>query len=372
MRLTITDRKALRAALAECKRIARGASKSMPPLRTVRVAAAGDATFAATDLEVRVQLWVSACVAGEGERAVDAAALAAAVGKLDKKAPVTIEADGERGIAVECAGVRTTLDGIDLAELPEIPELPIGSPCGAADSTELAELLAVTYAASTDATRYNLNGVRIRKLDAVWQAEATDGHRLARVTGTLGNVDPLAEPEGAIVPKVAADAILRALGKRPTGAVFIEADARLLSVLGDRWSVQARLIEAEFPRTDQIVPSAKRSDTWYLDRDSLASALRAVEPAANPRSHAVRVTLNGSAKIEAEHEGSAASAEIEAEGPDGEAERVVGFNATYLLDALDHADAIGRIGLQVADELAPARIDTDHGDRLAIVMPMRL
>jgi DNA polymerase III sliding clamp (beta) subunit (PCNA family) len=131
--------------------------------------------------------------------------------------------------------------------------------------------------------------------------------------------------------------------------------------------MQTKLLDNAYPPTDQVVPSLDRPIKVTVEQALFTKALRQVSRVAD----SVRLVVNGEITLSTSH-------------PDlGDAEVVVpvietnhcgddleiGFNTSYLLDAISGADIID-LGFSNG-ALDPLRIDLGGG-YLAVVMPTRL
>jgi DNA polymerase-3 subunit beta len=228
------------------------------------------------------------------------------------------------------------------------------------------------YATCADETRYNLNGVYLEVLPDVGKLRmvATDGHRLAHVDRSVGEgIESL--PAGIIIPRKGLAELKRLVDEEDAEEVEIGFEGNSGLVRKGEVTLAMRLIEGEFPNYRQVIPKdgGKRLS---VPSEPFVRALRRVHLLSSQQSHAVKVEVKE------------AQLAISARNPDlGEAreeldvdyageELEIGFNARYLLDALQ---ALGAkevtIGLQ--DGLSPVQIrPADDDESLAVVMPMRL
>ena len=131
---------------------------------------------------------------------------------------------------------------------------------------------AVRHAASTDETRYNLNGLHFR---GDGTTEATDGHMLIRIKAATPAYDEHPNgtegvPEPFILPLEAAHRVAKAIPKRSPSPVLTHAaldvpstngngSARFVVTdgyngTGNEQAIEAKKIEGEYPNTDQVIP----------------------------------------------------------------------------------------------------------------------
>jgi DNA polymerase-3 subunit beta len=357
---------------------------TMPILANVLLAAeagrgGGQVELAATDLEVGVRTTVPAeHVAGAGRLTVHAKKLYEIARELPAGSVRVVARDNQHA-ELSAGKVVVTLVGLSAEEFPAIP--------GRADAafapmdlpTVRAMIEGTLYAASSDETRYNLNGVFLERVEKdgakAARMVATDGHRLALVDRPIaGGLDGLSR--GVILPRKGLSELKRLLdevgdeggAEGSLKAAFRENSG--LFLVGDTLLVM-RLIEGAFPDYRQVIPRASDGGA-RVDREALARALRRISIVSAEKSRAVKLALAPGAL------------EISTTNPDlGEAKEelemeysgrpiTVGFNARYLLDflAVTHTDTVV---LDLADETSPGLLrGLGEEGHLGVVMPMRI
>ena len=327
--------------------------------------------LAATDLEIGIRSVHEADVKTAGGLTVSAKKLYEIVRELSDE-PIQLEVAKEAYLTVTCGRATFTLAG-NAAE--EYPTLPSFSAKGTVNISALvlSDMIERTvYAASTDETRYNLNGVYLESLAETGKIRmvATDGHRLGYVDRELG-LQLEGFPQGVIIPRKALAEIKRLLDEDVSEDLELGFEgnsglARLGSV-----TLVMRLIEGEFPNYRQVIPE-EITHTITIATEGLVRALRRVVLLSNERSRAVKLELR---------EGELS---LTSNNPDlGEAQDIldidfagegltIAFNARYLLDCLAVVKA-KEVRLALKDSLSPMRVSpADDDDVLAVVMPMRL
>lgn len=179
-------------------------------------AAAGTIAVTGTCYDTTGRAHAVADVEADGTALVPGKFLAAMVGNLPKREPVTVDASPDAGVAViTCGPARWTMPMLPAAEYPVMPEMP---PAAATmNATDFAEAVAaVACAASTDDTLPMLTCVAIEVAGDGLTLVATDRYRLhvARVAATLEG-DP---PEG---PLLIPARVLAAYAKAADGKVTL-------------------------------------------------------------------------------------------------------------------------------------------------------
>ena len=354
-----TDCRALSGALGELVRVA-DQRASVPILSHVMLrAAAGVLTLRATDLSRNLTCQLPA--EGDLVTCLPAKLLAALVkpeGRSDA-GDVVIEPEGETSCTVTLDGLTSRVHAMS----PE--EFPAGL---AADDTQwsllalwpavaIGEALRfVLPAASPDEGRPHLNGVCLD----LGRIAATDGHRV-HVAELPGQI-----PEPMLIPLQAAVTLDRIL-KLDDQVILARADDVLRMRVG-AWELETRLVDARFPPVDKVIPG-DRPVTMSLDSALLLKALSRVSRLSRER--LIRVTVNGQITITTT-DPDLGTAEVVVPVLDTSHEGddlVLGFNSTYLSDALGSSRDVVRFGM--AGPTDAVRLDLDEG-RFAVIMPMRL
>jgi DNA polymerase-3 subunit beta len=227
-------------------------------------------------------------------------------------------------------------------------------------------LAQTSFAVSHDESRFALNGVLFMLQPKEARFVATDGHRLAVATRSVGQ--GLSGVTG-IVPRKAVTEILRVLGASEDVQVAITENQFVLQM--PNFVMTARLIEGQFPNWEAVLPRA-HPGRLTVKRAALAAALRRVSVMAEERNKLVRLTLApGSLTLAAaSHDVGEAEEVLEVDYTGGEV--AIGFNARYILDALGPMDREDVI-FEFKDGLSPGLLRSAGDDRYScVIMPMRI
>lgn len=318
----------------------------------------------ATDLEVGVVLNLS----GErepGDRpiALPAKKLAELVKALPKAMKqITITTDDTTTATVAGARIPWTAPDDFPSVVPTEAE-PVAVP------GLRAALQRVEAAVSHDESRYALNGVYLDL--AKGAVVSTDGCRLHRVAV------PAVEAPSAILPPKAVALLTGPLGRLMDQQLTPDGLAEQVAVtektcripLVNSGFLVARTIEGTFPDYEAIMPKPPYGLT--APREALVEAITAASTVAESRNKPVALILDATPSVYAsDPETGQMTAPIEGATYDGKKALTVGFNARYLLAALDACEQ-ETVTLRVNDDQhAAARID--DGAFSAVIMPMRI
>jgi len=325
---------------------------TIPILGHVRLVSTGDRLqITATDLDI-VATDVAWCEGTAGSACVDAKLFTAVVNKAGADLNISLK----DGILV----VKSGRSLFKLASLPadDFPDLPAAK-FDAEFDIDLAQLFApVSFAISTEETRYYLNGIFFRGgANAV--AVATDGHRLAR-----NNAGDLPDFAGVIVPR-------KTVSLLPKGTVSVAvSDSRIRVAKGD-FVILSKLIDGTFPDYERVIPKDNDKAIGF-DGDDMRSAASRVAVVSSERGRAVRLNFAGGAvKLEvnsAEFGSAVDEIQVDYSGEPIE----IGFNSAYLSELVGIFPP-GDIMLALSGGGSPAVFTSAAAEGLlCVLMPCRV
>jgi DNA polymerase III subunit beta len=340
--------------------------QTLPILANVLLEAAGDTVrLTATDLEVGARVSVPAKVGAKGAITVSARKLAEIVKELPAAA-VALKVSENVTVTLRCGGATYRMVGLAPDDFP--PVVP-ASPQSwvSVEAKVLREMLTQTsFAVSHDETRYALNGVLFAFQGKDVRMVATDGHRLALSTRSLGQ--GMASATG-IVPRKAVTEIMRVIGAGEEVQIAITENQFVLQM--PNFVMTARLIEGQFPNYEAVIPKG-HPGRLTTARSGLSAALRRVAVMAEERNKPVKLALSpASLKVSASSQELGEAEEILEVEYAGE-EMVIGFNSRYLLEAMAALER-DQVVLEIKDAQSPGVIKSVEGEGYCcVIMPMRI
>ncbi len=332
----------------------------------------GSLEIAATDLEVGIRSSHPCEVAKPGSLTVSARKLHEIVRELpDEK--IHLEASSNAYLTLRCARAEFTLAGTTAEEYPSLPQFAPQS-LATVPAAIVSEMINRTmYAASTDETRYNLNGVYVERIPDTGKLRmvATDGHRLAYVDRPLGDGFASLSEQGVIIPRKGLAELKRLVDEEDADEVELGFEGNNGLARKGGVTLTMRLIEGEFPNYRQVIPS-ERGQQLVLATEVFVHALRRVALLSAERSRAVKLELSeGQLRLSSSNPDLGDAREELDVDYSGETTSIA-FNARYLIDAVA-ATSSKEVRFGFRDALSPAELSpTDDADALAVVMPMRL
>jgi DNA polymerase-3 subunit beta len=216
--------------------------------------------------------------------------------------------------------------------------------------------------------RQFLNGLLLEiERDRV-EAVATDGHRMAiyheRLTG------PIEAARALIIPRKSVIELYRLLDESDQ-LVTVEIASNSMRVTTDDIVFSTKLIEGKYPEFRHSIP-ATATRCISVDKQAFREALSRVEVLCNEQFKGVRLNIaSGLMQIHAQNpEQEAAEEEVEI-GYDG-SPFAVGFNVSYILEAVSNIDS-NQVSLSFSDTHSCCVIEDPQDDKLKfIVMPIHL
>ncbi len=240
----------------------------------------------------------------------------------------------------------------------------------------LSMLRCVSYAQSTDDSRYIMNGVyfnfEVGKLTLV----ATDGRRLAIISKELAVSE---DNTGSItLPARTVEQVERLLGQGETVRIAFNERQVAFEIatstgapegLVDSIYLVSKVVDGVYPNYRQVIPRDSHLHI-KLNRESFANCVRRAAIVASDKNHSVRLKIANN-KVEVTSSSSdvgdsSDSIAVEYSGPEVQ----VAFNPQFLLDPLK-ALTRDEIILEFKDELNPGVFRTPDSF-LCVIMPLRL
>ncbi len=333
----------------------------------------GALRLTATDMDLEIVEQVPADLRTDGAATAPAHTLYDIVRKLPEGSQVEIATGADSNTLTLRAGrSQFRLGALAVDDFPAITteDLPHGFTLAPKDLKMLIDRAA--FAASTEETRYYLNGIYLHPSEsdgvATLRAVATDGHRLARVEMPLPT-GAEAMP-GIIIPRKAVTELRKLVEDAAAEVRLAVSDAKISFHLGPV-HLTSKLIDGTFPDYERVIPSGN-DKVLEVDAKLFAEAVDRVSTISSEKSRAVKLALQPSQMTLSASGPDVGSADEELEiGYDGEAMEI-GFNSRYLLDITKQIEGDGA-RLAMADAASPTIIQ-DGADRSAlyVLMPMRV
>jgi DNA polymerase III subunit beta len=331
-----------------------------------------------TDLETGIREELTAKINEKGKASVSAKKLYEIVRELPEET-IHIRKKDNQWITLQCGKSIFNLAGLDPEEFPSLPSYQEGN-FSTVSTGLIREMIEKTvFAASNEESRYHLNGVLFalgkQAGEEMLRMVATDGHRLSLVDRQNKKISGI-EEKGIIMPKKGILEVKKIIGdrdgKEEMGIYFNTTHG--FFKLGKSLTV-IRLIEGEFPEYEQVIPKGN-DKKLVMTKERVVSSLKRVSTMANERMEGVKFSLKqNSVEMSSTHQDYGdAQEEVEVvyDGPPLQ----VGFNARYLIEALNVIDT-DEVVMELKDDgspgiLKPSSSTPGVSNQISIIMPMRL
>ncbi|MCP3176186.1 DNA polymerase III subunit beta [Desulfuromonas sp. KJ2020] len=347
---------------------------TIPILSNVLIEAKNnEVIFTATDLEVGIQTSYESNVKDPGKITVSAKKIYEIVKELPDY-EISFKSKDNSWIEIKCNKSIFNIVGLSSDEFPYFPEFDNINFIDI-NSEIIKEMLEKTsFSISNDETKYNLNGIFIKKINIEsiikLRFVSTDGHRLSLIQKNIEMGDFPELTKGVIIPKKGIMELKKLLDDsvNKINVGFIDNNAIIRQ---GKTNLLMRLVDGEFPDYDRVIPKENNINI-EIDVDNFFHALKRISILASEKSKGVKLSFNENNLIISSSNPDYGDAKediaIVYSGPD----LSIGFNAKYLLDILaSFSDKTFK--LSVKDNLSPGLITPiDNTDYFAVVMPMRL
>lgn len=323
----------------------------------------------ATDLEIEMEVSIPVQSQKVGKLTAPARKLHDILRGLPEGAEISFESNDESRMTVKSGKSRFALATLSADEFPSLGGVQAETQLTLSHK-QLRDLInRVSFAMAQQDVRYYLNGMLLHVGPNFVRAVATDGHRLA--LSELVMETGIAEEMQLILPRKAVLELARLLdgGDAP---VTLGIGGGQIQVQLTNLRITSKLIDGRFPDYERVVPESQDRRVEG-GRVSVRSALSRAAILSNEKFRGVRLQLEGSTlRIQTqnpEREEAEEEVEVALEGEPME----IGFNVTYLLDALDAMTTdnfIMELRGPDASGLLFETGETTHSKY--VVMPMRL
>jgi DNA polymerase-3 subunit beta len=224
------------------------------------------------------------------------------------------------------------------------------------------------FAMAQQDVRYYLNGLLLEVSNNKLKAVATDGHRLALKEISL-DLDAKEEVQ-IIVPRKGIIELARLLHVTDDKA-HVQISQNHIRVTIPQLQFTSKLIDGRFPDYERVIPEQGQQQI-IADREKLRQSLNRASILSNEKYRGIGVILQKSNLKAHAHNPEQEEAEEEIEVEYNGEEMEVGFNVSYLLDALD-AIKTEKVVLTIKDPSSSCLLLPEGESQCKyVVMPMRL
>ena len=335
-------------------------------------------SLTATDLEVGAHVSVTGEVLEAGNALIPIKAVKDVIKRVKPSSEVGISYGVGNRIDILCDDEVYRLDPVPD---PDFPSCTFGaSKTWKIDGAAFRSVLERTvYAASTEETRYFLNGVYFDWDASATSFVATDGRRLAVATHK-----PLIKGKasvGVIVPFTAVKRLIKTFGKSEWVRVgtFKDNGALMVAFTDGVVDVTSRTVDGEYPKYREVIPSEHKHSV-LVNRETMLEVVS--EVVSFHKEHKSKVPsmrcdfTPESVKVSARNNLYPSDDRVMMENSvplvSGNGTITLAMDCNYVNDALTHI-ATDEVEIRLIDELSAIKLlPNGADDHLNLVMPMRL
>jgi DNA polymerase-3 subunit beta len=263
---------------------------------------------------------------------------------------------------------RFTLQTLPAEDFPLVQESASYGPIFSVPQKTLKALLnQVSFAMAVHDIRYYLNGILFVAEGKQLSLVATDGHRLAFSSATLDVEVPRQE---VILPRKTVLEMQRLLSDKE-GAIEMQFAGNQAKFSFEGMEFVTKLVEGKFPDYNRVIPK-NHKNIITLGRVPLLASLQRTAILTSEKFKGVRLNIEpGTLRVasnNAEQEEAVDELDIDYGGDAIE----IGFNVTYLIDALANMNQ-DMVKIELADSNSSALLTIpDDAAFKYVVMPMRI
>ena len=320
-----------------------------------------------TDMEVELSAAITGEFGSSGDITVPARKLLDICRALPEDAEMNLKVENER-VNLTSGRSRFSLLSLPAQEFPLVEPGETDIRFTIPQRLFKSLLDRTAFAMAKQDVRYYLNGVLLEAQQNNLRAVATDGHRLA-----LSDVDvviPTEEKKQLIVPRKGVQELMRLLGESDDEMEIVMSKNHVRIEM-DNLIFTSKLIDGKYPDYDRVIPEPS-AHMVQAQREPLRQSLSRASILSSDKYRGVKITLEQN-KLRAlvhnpEHEQAEDEIDVEYSGENQE----VGFNVSYLLDAVSIIQT-DRVRLSVSSPKSGCLVLPEDGEGSKyIVMPLLL
>ncbi len=328
----------------------------------------GSVQLTTSDLEIQIR--TTAELGGEGGNfttTVGARKVIDILRTMPTDQTVTLESNQNK-LVLKGGKSRFTLQTLPAEDFPLVQESASYGPVFSVPQKTLKDLLnQVSFAMAVHDIRYYLNGILFVAEGKQLSLVATDGHRLAFANATLDVEVPRQE---VILPRKTVLELQRLLSDAE-GAIEMQFAGNQAKFSFGGMEFVTKLVEGKFPDYNRVIPKNHKNSVT-LGRVPLLASLQRTAILTSEKFKGVRLNIEpGTLRVasnNAEQEEAVDELDIDYGGDSIE----IGFNVSYLIDALSNMDQ-EMVKMELADSNSSALITIPENSTFKyVVMPMRI
>ena len=320
-----------------------------------------------TDMEVELTASIDGNFGPAGDITIPARKLFDICRALPETAEISLVVDGER-VNVSSERSRFSLLSLPAQEFPLVEPAETEVKLTISQKVFKSLLEQTAFAMAKQDVRYYLNGVLLEAQQDRLRAVATDGHRLA-----LCDVDvaiPTEVSRQLILPRKGVQELLRLVGESDAEMQIVMSKNQV-RITVEKYVFTSKLIDGKYPDYNRVIPELSEN-VVLAEREPLKQSLSRASILSSDKYRGVKITLEQNKLRALVHSPDQEQAEDEIDVEYAGDNLEVGFNVTYLHDAVNIIQT-DKVRLSVSSPKSGCLVLPEDGGKCKyIVMPLLL
>lgn len=324
--------------------------------------------LSSTDLEIGIEVYCPAVIEEPGEVTIPAKLFSELVNSLSDDS-LTLETK-EHTLELHTKRTDSTFQTLQADEFPKLYEEK-GEKLAVLEGKHIKnELSSVIFSASQDTTRPALSGILVRKEAQGFLLVATDGYRLslrhykvtdAKVGESTSFIIPARVFRELLAMKEEGEDITMYVSQQNNQVLFEQGETVLIG----------RLIEADFPNFEKIIPSDFSVNVSF-DREELLKAVKTCSIFAKDSANIIKLSLAKDHIMVSSGSSALGENTVRVDASLKGEENEIAFNARYLLDVLSNVEEKDLV-FDMIGPLNPGVFKVQNDESfLHLIMPIRV
>ena len=321
-----------------------------------------------TDLEIGIEIFCPATIEEEGKTTVPARLFTELISSLTDDS-LTMQTTNTK-LEVKTKRTKSVFQTVSSDEFPKLYEVK-GEKIAVLSGKDIKrEFSSVVFSASQDTTRPALSGVLVRKESQGFLLVATDGYRLS-LRHYKVQESSHSESISFIIPaRVLRELLAMKQDEVDIGMYVSKEQNQVIFEQGDTVLI-GRLIEAEFPNYEKIIPS-DFSVSVSFEREELLKAVKICSVFAHDSANIIKLSLVKDHITVSSGSSSIGENTVQVDAKLSGEENEIAFNARYLLDILGNIEEKEMV-FDMIGPLNPGVFKIkDDESFLHLIMPIRV
>ena len=327
----------------------------------------GKLRLSSTDLEIGVETYIPATIIEEGGVTVPARTFIELITSLSDTT-VTMQAS-QNNLEVISKKTKSVFQTMPMSDFPKLYD-ERGELIAVMEDRDLRrDFSTVVFSASQDTTRPALSGVLVRREAGGFLLVATDGFRLSLQHYKLSDTK-VSTQKSFIVPARVFRELLSIKEEKKDVEMYVAAGSNQILFQQGETILVGRLIEAEFPNFEKIIPSDFSLNVSF-DREEMQKAVKICSIFARDSANIVKLHLKKDHITVSSNSPSVGENKVDVDAVLTGEENEIAFNVKYLLDLFSNLSE-NELVFEMIGPLNPG-VFKIKGDAsfLHLIMPIR-